>query len=88
MSELKVDFVVIGTSRTTLTCKRVEAVSKTGEFAVCPSHSPFFAHLVPGKVRIVAESGDTRVFETGEGIFQVESDQVTILTNSVQEFPE
>jgi F-type H+-transporting ATPase subunit epsilon len=66
----------------------VEAVSKTGEFAVCPSHSPFLAHLIPGRIRLMEESGATRVFETAEGLLQVEDNQVTILTNSIQEFPE
>ncbi len=51
-----------------------------GQMGVYPQHAPLMTQLVPGEI-IVRKDGQDYFLAVGEGLVEVTSDQVTILTD-------
>jgi F-type H+-transporting ATPase subunit epsilon len=61
--------------------EHVIAPGEEGEFGVLAGHSPFMAVLKPGALRIIAPSGERRIFVRG-GFADVTPDGLTVLADS------
>lgn len=53
---------------------------KAGSFEVLQNHAPIIALLKAGTVTVVDDSQQTRTWEISEGLFEVASNQATLLS--------
>ncbi len=51
-----------------------------GQLGVLPQHIPLMTQIVPGEI-IVRKDGSDRLFAVGEGLVEITSDSVAILTD-------
>jgi F-type H+-transporting ATPase subunit epsilon len=51
-----------------------------GQLGVLPQHIPLMTQIVPGEI-IVRQDGKERLFAVGEGLVEITSDSVAILTD-------
>ena len=64
---------------------RVEMVVATGslgDLGVAPGHAPLLTGLIPGPVRLIKDGGDEEVFYVSGGYLEVQSNIVTLLTDT------
>ena len=50
-----------------------------GLFEILENHAPMVAALKKGKVKLVAEGGETRYFEINGGVLEVKNNKVQVL---------
>jgi len=64
-------------------CDAVYSTSETGEFGVLPGHIPMTTNLAVGYTKFITDKNETYMTTLG-GIFQVENDEVTILSDTAE----
>lgn len=56
-----------------------------GKFEVLSGHAPIVASLAKGTVRVLAESGERKIFTIAKGFVEVINDEVSMLVQGVEE---
>ena len=62
----------------------VVASGSLGDLGIGPGHAPLLTALIPGPVRLIKEGGDEEVFYVSGGFLEVQSNAVTLLTDTAQ----
>ena len=62
----------------------VVAAGVEGDLGVMPGHAPLLTRLKPGPVRVKTQNGDEEVFYVSGGFLEVQSNAVTLLTDTAQ----
>ena len=86
MAQLNVDLVAADRKIWSGRAQRVTAPAAYGEIGILADHSPLLSVLREGSVRIVAE-GETLDVRVSGGFLSVDSNQVTIVADSVESVP-
>ena len=60
------------------------ASGSLGDLGIGPGHAPLIPALIPGPVRLITEGGDEEVFYVSGGFLEVQSNAVTLLTDTAQ----
>lgn len=87
MAELNVDLVAADRKIWSGTASRVSAPAADGEIGILAGHSPLLSVLQEGTVRIAVASGTPVQVRVSGGFLSVDSDQVTIVADSVESVP-
>ena len=62
----------------------VVASGSLGDLGIGPGHAPLLTALIPGPVRLIKEGGGEEVFYVSGGFLEVQSNAVTLLTDTAQ----
>ncbi len=65
--------------------KSVKVPGSGGEFEILKDHAPIVASLSSGKVRVLTEKGETKLFSIEQGFVEVLKNEVALLVQGVQE---
>ncbi|WP_069386961.1 F0F1 ATP synthase subunit epsilon [Cellulosimicrobium cellulans] len=87
MAELNVDLVAADRKIWSGAASRVSAPAADGEIGILAGHSPLLSVLQEGTVRIAVPSGTPVQVRVSGGFLSVDSDQVTIVADSVESVP-
>ncbi|HPG09036.1 MAG TPA: ATP synthase F1 subunit epsilon [Saprospiraceae bacterium] len=68
--------------------KSVKVPGTAGQFEVLAGHAPIVSSLQQGKVRIITESGEKKVFSILNGFIEVLNNEVSLLVQGVDLAPE
>lgn len=60
----------------------VIAAGSLGDLGISFGHAPLLTALVPGPVRLILDDGEEEVFYVSGGFLEVQSDVVTLLTDT------
>ena len=63
--------------------KSVQVPGTMGSFQVLVNHAPIISTLGKGKVKIVTESGEEKVFNTQDGVIEVLNNKTIILVEKL-----
>ena len=85
MSSLKVEMVAADRKVWEGEAKFVRARSISGELGILPGHTPLLGVLVEGEVAIESLEGERRTVMVDGGFLSVDSDVVTIVSESVSQ---
>jgi len=58
------------------------ASGSVGDLGIGSGHAPLLTALIPGPVRLIKEGGDEEVFYVSGGFLEVQSNAVTLLTDT------
>lgn len=64
--------------------KSIHARSVMGEFTLLPNHMPIVMSLVPCRLRVVNEKGETEDFAISGGVLHYDEDHAAILTDAIE----
>jgi F-type H+-transporting ATPase subunit epsilon len=59
-----------------------------GQFEILAGHAPIVSSLQQGKVRIITETGEKKVFSILNGFIEVLNNEVSLLVQGVDNIPE
>lgn len=60
----------------------VVAAGSLGDLGISPGHAALLTALIPGPVRLIQEDGQEEVFYVSGGFLEVQSNAVTLLTDT------
>lgn len=63
--------------------KSFTAPGSEGSFQILPKHAPFITTIIPGAVKFIPQSGETRKFVTSGGTVEVHDNKITMLAESI-----
>ena len=55
-----------------------------GYFGILANHAAFISSCVPGRLKIMEESGNEIFFQTGKGFFEVVKNRAVLLVSSAE----
>jgi F-type H+-transporting ATPase subunit epsilon len=87
VAQLNVDLVAADRKIWSGRAQRVSAPAADGEIGILADHSPLLAVLREGSVRIVAADAENLELHVSGGFISVDSNQVTIVADSVESVP-
>ncbi len=87
MAELNVDLVAADRKIWSGAALRVSAPAADGEIGILAGHSPLLSVLREGTVRIALATGSPVSVRVSGGFLSVDSNQVTIVADSVESVP-
>lgn len=64
--------------------KSVSAPGTNGGFQVLYNHAPFVSSLTIGKVKIVDENGNEKLYSISSGILEVSNNKASIIAESIE----
>lgn len=64
--------------------KSIHAKSVMGEITILPNHMPIVMSLVPCRLRIVNEKGETEDFAISGGVLHYDDDHAALLTDAIE----
>lgn len=59
---------------------RLFAPGTQQEIAILPNHTPLYAQLSKGQIRVISPQGETKTFDIDSGIIRVKKNRITIIT--------
>ncbi|WP_294731911.1 ATP synthase F1 subunit epsilon [uncultured Faecalibaculum sp.] len=69
---------------TSLSCQSVHLKSSEGEFTVLPHHMPIITDVVPCRLSVKTEGGDTLEYAMSTGFMQFAEDKMLILADAIE----
>ena len=87
MAQLNVDLVAADRKIWSGRAQSVSAPAADGEIGILADHSPLLSVLGEGSVRIKAAEGEPLEVRVSGGFISVDSNQVTIVADSVESAP-
>jgi F-type H+-transporting ATPase subunit epsilon len=87
VAELNVDLVAADRKIWSGAASRVSAPAADGEIGVLAGHSPLLSVLREGTVRIAVPTGAPVEVRVSGGFISVDSNQITIVADSVESVP-
>jgi F-type H+-transporting ATPase subunit epsilon len=64
--------------------KSVRVPGKKGSFQVLKDHAPIISTLEQGKVIMIEQEGEERIFEISSGVIEVKANKIILLADSVK----
>lgn len=64
--------------------KSVRVPGKKGSFQVLKDHAPIISTLEEGKVIMVEQEGEEKIFEISSGVIEVKANKIILLADSVK----
>jgi F-type H+-transporting ATPase subunit epsilon len=64
--------------------KSFTAPGVEGSFQILPNHAPFITTLVPGRVKILFNNGETKFYAVSGGTIEVHNGHITMLAEAIE----
>src|SRR3989304_6274882 len=62
------------------TITRLIAPGATMDLAILPNHTPLYAQIKPGTIRLITASGEKKTFPIESGLMRVKNNQAILIT--------